>query len=30
MAQIICGNLSVGYDGRAVLQNVNFSVYKGE
>lgn len=30
MEQIICQNLSVGYEGRAILQNVNFSVCKGE
>lgn len=30
MEQIICENLSVGYEGRAILQNINFSVSKGE
>lgn len=26
MAQIICQNLSLGYDGRAILQDLNFSI----
>ena len=30
MAQIICRNLSIGYEGRAIMQNINFSVNKGD
>ena len=30
MAQIICQNLSIGYEGRAICQNINCSVAKGE
>ena len=30
MAQLTCENLSVGYDSRAVLQNLNFSVNAGD
>lgn len=30
MAQIICQNLSIGYEGRAICQNINCSVGKGE
>ena len=26
MAQIICRNLAIGYDGKAIVQNMNFSV----
>ena len=30
MAQLICQDLSIGYEGRAILQHLNFSVEKGE
>ncbi|MBQ9749519.1 MAG: ABC transporter ATP-binding protein [Clostridia bacterium] len=30
MAQLTCQNLSLGYDGRAILQNLNFSVNQGD
>lgn len=30
MAQIICRNLEIGYDGKAIVQNMNFSVNTGE
>lgn len=30
MAQIICQNLSLGYDGKAILQNLNFSIHSGD
>lgn len=30
MAQIICRNLAIGYDGKAIVQNMNFSVNTGE
>lgn len=30
MAQIICQNLSIGYDGTAILQGLNFSVNQGD
>lgn len=30
MAQIICWNLAIGYDGKAIVQNMNFSVNTGE
>ena len=30
MAQLTCQNLSLGYDGRAILQNLNFSVNSGD
>ena len=30
MSQIVCHNLSIGYDDRAILQNINFSVNKGD
>ena len=30
MAQIICRNLAIGYDGKAIVQNMNFSVKTGE
>ena len=30
MALLTCQNLSVGYDGKAVLENLNFSVEAGE
>ncbi len=30
MAQIICQNLAIGYEGRAILQDLNFSVNRGE
>ncbi|MBQ8409705.1 MAG: metal ABC transporter ATP-binding protein [Clostridia bacterium] len=30
MAQLICQNLSLGYEGRAILQNLNFSVNSGD
>lgn len=28
--QLGCRNLTVGYDGKAILQNINFSVEEGE
>lgn len=30
MAQIVCKNLSVGYDGKAVINNINFLVNSGD
>lgn len=30
MAQIICTNLSLGYEGKTVTQNINFSVSRGD
>lgn len=30
MAQLTCQNLSLGYEGRAILQNLNFSVNSGD
>ena len=30
MAQLICRNLAVGYDGHPVLENLNFQVHAGE
>ena len=30
MAQLTCRTLSVGYDGKAVLQNLNFEVFAGD
>lgn len=30
MAQITCRNLSIGYDGRAILKNISFSVNQGD
>ena len=30
MAQLSCQNLSLGYEGRAILQNLNFSVNQGD
>lgn len=30
MSQIICKNLTVGYEGKAVLSNINFSVNEGD
>ena len=30
MAQIICRNLAIGYEGKAIVQNINFSVHQGE
>ena len=30
MAQITCQNLAIGYDGRAILRNINFSVNEGD
>ena len=30
MAQIICQNLSVGYDSKVILENLNFEVNKGD
>ncbi len=30
MAQIICRNLAIGYDGKAIVQNMKFSVNTGE
>ena len=30
MAQITCQNLAIGYDGRSILRNINFSVNEGE
>lgn len=30
MSLLACRNLSVGYDGKAVLENLNFSVESGE
>ena len=30
MAQLTCQDLSVGYEGKAVLQDLNFSVRSGD
>ena len=30
MTQLTCQNLAVGYEGRAVLENLNFSVCPGD
>lgn len=30
MAQITCQNLAIGYDGRSILRNINFSVNEGD
>ena len=30
MSQIICRNLSIGYDDKVILQNINFAVNKGD
>lgn len=30
MAQLICKNLSLGYDGREIINSINFSVNKGD
>ena len=30
MAQIICRNLAIGYDGKAIVQNLNFTVNTGD
>ena len=30
MAQLTCQDLSVGYEGKAVLQDLNFSVHSGD
>ena len=30
MAQIICRDLAIGYEGKAIVQNINFSVNAGE
>ena len=30
MAQIICQNLSVGYDSKIILENLSFEVNKGD
>ncbi len=30
MAQITCQNLTLGYEGRAILQNLNFTVQAGD
>ena len=30
MAQLICQDLCVGYDGKAVLQDLNFAVFSGD
>lgn len=30
MAQIICRDLAIGYEGKAIVQNINFSVNPGE
>ena len=30
MFQLICDQVSVGYDGKAVLQNLNFTVNAGD
>lgn len=30
MAQLICENLAVGYDGKAILQNLNFEINGGD
>ena len=30
MAQLTCQNLCVGYDGKSVLQDLNFEVFAGD
>ena len=30
MVQITCKNLSLGYEGKTVTQNINFSVNRGD
>ena len=30
MAQLICQDLCIGYDGKQILQPLNFSVYQGD
>ena len=30
MAQLVCENLAVGYDGKAILQNLNFEINAGD
>ena len=30
MAQIICRDLAIGYEGKTVVQNINLSVKKGD
>ena len=30
MAQIICWDLAIGYEGKTVVQNINLSVKKGD
>ena len=30
MSQIICQNLAIGYDGKAILKDINFSINEGE
>ena len=30
MAQITCRDLSIGYDGRAIRNHINFSLHKGD
>ena len=30
MAQLTCRELSVGYDGKAVVQHLNFEVFAGD
>ena len=30
MAQLICQDLCVGYDGKAVLQDLSFAVFSGD
>lgn len=30
MAQLICQNLSIGYEGKAIVQNINLSVHQGD
>ena len=30
MSQLICQNLSIGYDGKTVVEEINFSVERGD
>ena len=30
MAQLICSNISLGYNSKAILKNLNFKIHKGE
>ena len=30
MSQIICQNLAIGYDGKAILKDINFSINEGD